>query len=136
MNSKLNSMKTILLTLFALITLTIHAQLNSCCSHQQHCTNQNNHYDSYDNSYFTDLRQALLNPEKVKTLDLRNQNLTRLPWEVRKMQNLEVLLLSNNQLKSLPWEIRYLKQLRKLEIGEHTSELQSRPHLVCRLLLE
>src|SRR5690554_6112136 len=83
MNSKLNSMKTILLTLFALITLTIHAQLNSCCSHQQHCTNQNNHYDSYDNSYFTDLRQALLNPEKVKTLDLRNQNLTRLPWEVK-----------------------------------------------------
>src|SRR3989442_2549839 len=26
-------------------------------------------------------------------------------------------------------------QLEREEIGEHTSELQSRPHLVCRLLL-
>src|SRR5436305_12002157 len=26
--------------------------------------------------------------------------------------------------------------VRRVEIGRHTSELQSRPHLVCRLLLE
>src|SRR5690554_7787617 len=40
-------------------------------------------------------------------------------------------------LKEDPWE--RLRQLRKAlpnRSEEHTSELQSRPHLVCRLLLE
>src|SRR3989442_5243009 len=34
-----------------------------------------------------------------------------------------------------PFQV-YLERLQKVRSEEHTSELQSRPHLVCRLLLE
>src|SRR6266498_5028457 len=36
----------------------------------------------------------------------------------------------------LPLYVRYRKEGSAMRSEEHTSELQSRPHLVCRLLLE
>src|SRR3989442_3925170 len=45
-------------------------------------------------------------------------------------------------LRNVPWELAFqtildVRGLEKIERSEeHTSELQSRPHLVCRLLLE
>src|SRR3989442_9324073 len=39
-------------------------------------------------------------------------------------------------LQTLGQRMRYLLLERKHRSEEHTSELQSRPHLVCRLLLE
>src|SRR5690554_7701290 len=40
--------------------------------------------------------------------------------------------------RGLPWMALYLQSARHpvVRSEEHTSELQSRPHLVCRLLLE
>src|SRR5436305_6765737 len=37
-------------------------------------------------------------------------------------------------VKAPPWQEEMMRRRRRSE--EHTSELQSRPHLVCRLLLE
>src|SRR5690554_3031728 len=48
--------------------------------------------------------------------------------------------LSRNDPAGLDWLLTELNHPRVVAIGErseeHTSELQSRPHLVCRLLLE
>src|SRR3712207_7845106 len=37
---------------------------------------------------------------------------------------------------SIPWALLRLAQLKTIRSEEHTSELQSRQYLVCRLLLE
>src|SRR2546429_3015194 len=58
-----------------------------------------------------------------------------------KVAEVDLRLLPQQQLKVTPKQIaaNYILQLSSLELQrseEHTSELQSRLHLVCRLLLE
>src|SRR5690554_7180395 len=57
--------------------------------------------------------------------------------------NVVMMLLSGVAITALGFAVMGLliyiskeEQLRDLRSEEHTSELQSRPHLVCRLLLE
>src|SRR5690554_2725471 len=49
------------------------------------------------------------------------------------VQNLLVLRFANSIFEH-QWNQKYIDHIQRSE--EHTSELQSRPHLVCRLLLE
>src|SRR5687768_18244558 len=48
-------------------------------------------------------------------------------------EDIDVVLARNELMSEIPWINRTLINLRS---EEHTSELQSRLHLVCRLLLE
>src|SRR5690554_7117967 len=48
-------------------------------------------------------------------------------------QNCDYLMLGN---LSPDVQLKVIKRLKNRRSEEHTSELQSRPHLVCRLLLE
>src|SRR5690554_4996432 len=57
----------------------------------------------------------------------------------RTIENMAVMqldLFSNMKVDSIVYQGRHLKYKREFRSEEHTSELQSRPHLVCRLLLE
>ena len=65
---------------------------------------------------YTDLDQALANPEDVTELDLSKQNLESLPTEIGKMKNLVSLNLSGNKLIVLPDEIRQLSNLKSLSL--------------------
>src|SRR5690554_7102425 len=66
--------------------------------------------------------------EHSSELDLKNENsdddLNRASIQVNEMNHNHT---ADDAIQNLPFEFRS---------EEHTSELQSRPHLVCRLLLE
>ena len=57
---------------------------------------------------YTDLSQALNEPDKVQVLDLSNQGLTEIPVEICQLINLTQLHLSGNNLNTLPSEIGQL----------------------------
>jgi Leucine-rich repeat (LRR) protein len=57
---------------------------------------------------YTDLSQALKEPDKVQVLDLSNQGLTEIPVEICQLTNLTQLHLSGNNLNTLPSEIGQL----------------------------
>src|SRR5207253_10929017 len=63
---------------------------------------------------------------QLETLNVMANQLTTLPESLGKLTQLQRLDVSQNQLTTL----------RVSRSEEHTSELQSRGHLVCRLLLE
>ncbi len=65
---------------------------------------------------YNSLEEALKEPFKVYTLDLRYQELKTLPKEIGKLKNLKELNLWQNQLKALPKEIGYLKMLKRLNL--------------------
>src|SRR5690554_7163574 len=60
----------------------------------------------------------------------RMERITEILAELERLENLESLIADSKQ----KLERQEQTQLKRSE--EHTSELQSRPHLVCRLLLE
>src|SRR5690554_7529912 len=73
----------------------------------------------------------------------RNQNNTEMEEKIIKTNNIElctesfgnkdnpaILLIAGATVSMLYWDEEFCRS------EEHTSELQSRPHLVCRLLLE
>jgi Leucine-rich repeat (LRR) protein len=51
---------------------------------------------------YTDLSEALKEPDKVQTLDLNNQGLTEIPVEIFQLINLIELRLAGNQIKVIP----------------------------------
>src|SRR5690554_7615478 len=62
-------------------------------------------------------------------------------YEMYYLVNHKLTVLSESKFSNLSQDIYFVHKDRKEEISflrseEHTSELQSRPHLVCRLLLE
>ncbi|SFC29061.1 Leucine rich repeat-containing protein [Flexibacter flexilis DSM 6793] len=59
---------------------------------------------------------AQKNNVAVRSLDLRNQNLTSLPPELFELTDLKVLILDNNQLQSIPSEISKLQKLSVLNL--------------------
>src|SRR5690554_7776744 len=61
------------------------------------------------------------------------QNLTRIGFIEPQNANEELIASVRSKLYQIPLAQRVYAQLKRSE--EHTSELQSRPHLVCRLLL-
>jgi Leucine-rich repeat (LRR) protein len=59
----------------------------------------------------------------LKTLDLSDRKIVKIPAEIGRATDLEVLKLNNNQLCSLPPEIEDLHRLRRIELlGNHISE--------------
>ncbi|MCF7799376.1 leucine-rich repeat domain-containing protein [Candidatus Babeliales bacterium] len=55
---------------------------------------------------------------KIETLYLDNNDLTDLPAEIGKLENLKFLYLSNNKLTKLPKEIGNLKKLVSLDLAD------------------
>lgn len=73
---------------------------------------------------YTNIDEALKNPEKVYKLNLSNQeiNLTNEQWKL--FINLEYLYLKNDGLKQIPKEISNLKRLKILDLsGNEFNEL-------------
>lgn len=68
---------------------------------------------------YTNLEQALKEPDKVYNLDLSKKKLTEFPKEILQFKNLRTLDLHKNKIKSIPDEISQLKNLRELNVGNN-----------------
>lgn len=66
---------------------------------------------------YTNLEEALKEPEKVYNLDLSKKKIQDFPMEVLKFTNLRSLKLYKNRIDSIPNEISQLKNLRELNMG-------------------
>lgn len=66
---------------------------------------------------YTNLEEALKEPEKVYHLDLSKKKIQDFPMEVLKFSNLRTLKLYKNKIDSIPDEISQLKNLRELNVG-------------------
>jgi len=77
---------------------------------------------------YTDLKEALKQPDQVLKLSLRKQGLKEFPKEVFKLKNLQYLDLSKNKLEGLPDSITQLKQLQVLIVSKN--ELISLPNTI------
>lgn len=83
---------------------------------------------------YTELKTAKKENKTVKHLDLSDQNLSRYPKTIRKMNGLISLNLSNNTIKKLPKCIHQNNLLKSLDI--HNNKLEKLPvHLGANLLL-
>jgi len=65
---------------------------------------------------YTDLSEALVNPDSVYKLSLTKQDLDEFPLEILLFKNLQILNLSRNKIDSLPPEIGYLQNLQELNL--------------------
>ncbi len=72
---------------------------------------------------YTDLAQALKEPDNVIRLSLRKQKLKEMPLEILKFRNLQYLDLSKNNIKELPAEIGELKNLQYFSIMKSDLEI-------------
>lgn len=71
---------------------------------------------------YTNLEEALKNPEKVIKLELRKSKLKTFPMEIFKFPNLQYLDLSKNSIKEIPAEISQLKNLQYFAISKNGLE--------------
>jgi Leucine-rich repeat (LRR) protein len=81
---------------------------------------------------YTDLTEALKNPDKVYKLTLRRMKLKTIPKEVFTFKNLQVLNLSKNKLTSIPAEIGMLKKLEVLDLS--ANNIDSVPPQIGKLV--
>jgi leucine-rich repeat protein SHOC2 len=77
---------------------------------------------------YTDLKEALKQPDQVLKLSLRKQGLKEFPKDVFKLKNLQYLDLSKNKIESLPDSIIQLKQLQVLIVSKN--ELVALPNTI------
>jgi len=68
---------------------------------------------------FTNLKEALKEPDKVYKLSLVHQKLDSLPKEIVKFKNLQVLNLRGNRLTEIPKEIGTLTHLQWLDMSRN-----------------
>ena len=68
---------------------------------------------------YTDLSQALKEPDKGQILDLSNQGLTEIPVEIFQLTNLTQLRVGYNQIKVIPTEIGNLINLTLLNLSQN-----------------
>lgn len=68
---------------------------------------------------YTNLEQALKEPDKVYNLDLSKKKLDAFPNEVFQFKNLRSLILARNKIKSVPDNISDLKNLRVLNLSHN-----------------
>ncbi|MGB0756892.1 MAG: leucine-rich repeat domain-containing protein [Patescibacteria group bacterium] len=73
--------------------------------------------DVSHNSITGAIQAEIRHLQKLKVLNLSNNNMTGLPAEIGQLQDLEVLNVSNNQLTGLPYEIGNLQRLKVLNIS-------------------
>lgn len=71
---------------------------------------------------YTNLQEALKNPELVIKLELRKKKLKEFPMEILKFPNLQYLDLSKNDIKEIPAEIGQLKNLQYFAISKNGLE--------------
>ncbi|OFY85022.1 MAG: hypothetical protein A3F72_04550 [Bacteroidetes bacterium RIFCSPLOWO2_12_FULL_35_15] len=71
---------------------------------------------------YTNLQEALKNPELVIKLELRKKKLKEFPMEIFKFPNLQYLDLSKNDIKEIPAEIGQLKNLQYFAISKNGLE--------------
>jgi Leucine-rich repeat (LRR) protein len=71
---------------------------------------------------YTNLEEALKNPEKVIKLELRKCHLKKFPMEILQFPNLQYLDLTKNNIKELPTEISQLKNLQYFSISKNGLE--------------
>jgi Leucine-rich repeat (LRR) protein len=80
---------------------------------------------------FTNLDQALLNPDAVLRLDLSKQKLSSIPDDVFRLHNLQELILNKCRINELPNRFSGLPHLQRLEC-EH-NEIDSIPPSIFTL---
>jgi Leucine-rich repeat (LRR) protein len=71
---------------------------------------------------YTDLAEAMKNPEKVVKLVLRKQHYKEFPKEIWMFPNLQYLDLSKNQITELPDSLGKLKSLQVLHLSKNKLE--------------
>ncbi|MEO0895200.1 MAG: leucine-rich repeat domain-containing protein [Bacteroidota bacterium] len=64
--------------------------------------------------WYTNIQEAISNPEKVYKLSLSGQKLKEVPRDLLYFPNIQVLDLGNNKIKLLPEDIALLKNLQVL----------------------
>lgn len=74
---------------------------------------------------FTDLKEALKDPEKVIKLELRRKHYKEFPKEIFKLKNLQYLDISKNSIREIPAGIDSLKNLQILIVSKN--ELETLP---------
>ena len=67
-------------------------------------------------SEFTSLDEALKNPVRVRSLNIKGRNIGALPETIGKLVNLERLDVSGNRLTTLPQALFQLKKLKYLNL--------------------
>jgi Leucine-rich repeat (LRR) protein len=72
--------------------------------------------DLSDNKLTGALQAEIRHLQKLRTLDLSNNDFTGVPAEVGQLSNLEVLDLSDNPLTGLPYELGNLSNLKMLDL--------------------
>jgi Leucine-rich repeat (LRR) protein len=80
---------------------------------------------------FTELSDALKDPDKVIKLELRKKKLKEFPKEIFQFKNLQYLDLSKNSIKEIPPEIAELKDLQIFIISKN--DLESLPKEIGEL---
>ena len=68
---------------------------------------------------FTNLKEAMKDPDKVYKLSLIHQKLDSIPKEITKFKNLQVLNLKGNKLTEVPKEIGTLTHLQSLDMSRN-----------------
>jgi Leucine-rich repeat (LRR) protein len=68
---------------------------------------------------YTNLQDALLQPDSVFKLNLKGKKLNEIPADVFTFHNLQVLNLSKNRIKEIPADIGKLKSLQELDLSHN-----------------
>jgi Leucine-rich repeat (LRR) protein len=74
---------------------------------------------SDEEKVYTNLAEAIQNPDKVYKLELVKKRLTAFPIEVFRFKNLKSLNLSSNRLLAIPSDIEKLTQLEELDLSRN-----------------
>ncbi len=81
-------------------------------------------YDVNENKWFTDLEDALSEPDRVYKLDLSGQDLDKIPSELELFPNLDGLKLMNNHISEIGAELSENTRLEYLDLtGNQLQEI-------------
>ena len=70
-------------------------------------------------TYCTSIEEAMVDPAKVRSLDLRAQSLTQFPDELKSFPNLNYLNLSSNVIDDIPYSSVLLRSLTELDLSNN-----------------
>jgi len=79
-------------------------------------------HDANENKWFTNLKDALSEPERVYKLDLSGQDLEQIPTELKAFPNLDGLKLMNNHISNIGSELSENTRLEYLDLSGNQIE--------------